>query len=188
MGGGGDTAQISAAALIGITACARGRPPKAPPALPARSVQLALFLGSFASLAITLLPPFFLGENRVPGATVRSREPAQLGALRSLGAGPGPGQPVLGDLRGAESVDRGDTSPHLPAAPSSHRSRAAQAAAGGHEGKRTRRLHLLHHRFFYLKQRRSARRGESAFFLNFSDFFPPFSSFWGSCLCNTSVL
>lgn len=56
---GGGTAEISEAALIGITACTRGRPPKAPPALPAHSMQLALFLGPFASLARTLFPLFF---------------------------------------------------------------------------------------------------------------------------------
>lgn len=79
--------------------------------------------------------PFLLGQNRVPGAAVRGSEPAQLRALRSPGACAGPGQPVLGDLRGAEPLDRGDAGPDLPAAPSGHRPRAAQAAAGGHEGK-----------------------------------------------------
>lgn len=115
--------------------------------------------------SLTLFP-FLSGENRVPGAAVRSREPAQLRALRSPGACAGPGEPVLGDLRGAEPLDRGNAGPDLAAAPSSHRPRAAQAAAGGHEGKAV---------------------AEWAIFLIFIFIFSLFFSFWGSYLCNTRV-
>ena len=54
----GGRVEIFEAALIGITACARGRATKGTSALPARGVRLALFLGPLAPLAVTLLPLF----------------------------------------------------------------------------------------------------------------------------------
>lgn len=71
--------------------------------------------------ATFFLPAVPTGQNPDAAGQVQRGEPAELGEVPAAGAGPVPGQPVLGDLRGAVALAAGDPCRLHPAAQARHR-------------------------------------------------------------------